>query len=97
MTYDVRDDSNDDDNVDDVSDDSSHELMMPVNTIIMDLLLLSSTSTFTITATTSRRSIQHRLHELLQASECIIMLDGRPIARDGDGGLLETTQKRQRP
>ena len=90
MTYDVRDDSNDDDNVDDVSDDSSHELMMPVNTIIIDLLLLSSTSTFTITATTSRRSIQ-------QASECIIMLDGRPIARDGDGGLLETTQKRQQP
>ena len=94
MTYDVRDDSNDDDNVDDVSDDSSHELMMPVN---IDLLLLSSTSTFTITATTSRRSIQHRLHELLQASECIIMLDGQSIARDGDGGLLETTQKRQRP
>ena len=133
MIDDFRDNSYDDDNVDDVSDVSSHELMMPVNTIIIDLfllsststittnaagdciqhrlhellqavntiiidlLLISSTSTFTITATTSRRSIQHRIHELLQATECIIMLDGRSIARDGDDGLLETTQNQLLP
>ena len=46
----------------DVSDDSSHELMMPVNTIIMDLLLLSSTSTFTIVSTSC--------FKLVSASSC---------------------------
>ena len=43
--------------------------------IIMIDLLLSSTFTSTITTTTtSHGSIRHRLHDLLQASECIIII-----------------------
>ena len=70
---------------DDDSDNSSHKLMMPVPDIdcrylyqhlhhIIDLLLSFTSTSTIITTTIAHGSIQHRLHELLQASECIIII-----------------------